>query len=124
MRKDLFIFGSMLIMIILISFGLGAYVVHSDKEDRLEDLLEILHEFADSHEYDREHYNCVNHSVDLQQVLRENGYRSKMITGCTYNMTAPCHRWLRLELDIDSVSGTIKDYRDKYPVQSETNGQH
>ncbi len=72
-----------------------------------------LRDIADSNIYDRENYNCVNFTEDLQARLDELDIATVMINGKTpHDRPGKCHRWIAVQ--IESITGEFVKISDGY----------
>lgn len=89
-------------------------------DEEMIDFLVVSKRFARTHKYENESYNCINYSRDFMQTANSLGFKTRMITGCE-NYNSSCHRFIRLEMDLEPQYGEFVDYSKKYPIQIEAN---
>ena len=101
MKDKFFLFLLGLLSIVIISQTLFISIVNQPTP-----LYErVIERFAETHNYDKELYNCVNYSEDLAFVLENLGYET---TQERYiNTTDGYHRRLNLILEIEGQTGEI-----------------
>jgi len=83
------------------------------------DFFVVARRFANNHNYSDD-YNCVNYTDDLYRIIEELGLSTNIekVRGCSEEgMTGECHRWLKITMDFEPQSYTIKDYSDEYFYQ-------
>ncbi len=115
----------MSITVLLITSGQAQFnkTTEETPQDRF---LTIAKEFSKEHSYDLEHYNCVNYSNDLYELVKNLNITIKKIRGCPpiESEGGVCHRFLRLEidgkqLDFEPIYAEFRDYSKQFPDQIE-----